>query len=125
MQTNLQHADEDDLEKYSLGTLSEGATEILEEHLLLCPTCRDNLTEMDAYLRTMKASLRKTRVLRLWDRLGFHNGLFDFQQMPGLAWAAGAVFCLALLLWVPWLRKAPGGAGFQPVAVTLQTMRGV
>ena len=45
------HASEETLEQYSLGTLPEQELESFEEHLLVCPTCQDRLAATDRFIR--------------------------------------------------------------------------
>jgi hypothetical protein len=118
MQANSEHSSEENLEHYSLGTLSESETEVFEEHLLICPSCQDRLTEMDAYVQAAQAAARKLRVRRSWGWPG------TALNIPRLAWAFGAVFCLLLLLWVAGPRKSPITSGGPPVAVALAAVRG-
>jgi anti-sigma factor RsiW len=124
MQANLQHAIEEDLERYSLGTLPEADTEIFEEHLLVCPACQERLTETDVYLRTMRQALRRPQEQQSWSWFGFPPRLTSVPALPGLAWALGAALCLVLLFGVFGIRRLPISAGSPPVAIVLQTMRG-
>lgn len=53
------HITDDDLEAYSLEKPQLGTKRAeIEEHLLVCAMCRARMEDMDAYLATMKASLR-------------------------------------------------------------------
>jgi hypothetical protein len=45
---------EDDLERYALGTLPPSARAKLEEHLLICESCRDSFEGEDEYLAAAK-----------------------------------------------------------------------
>jgi len=56
--TAVEHADEESLERYSMGTLAERESAPLEEHLLICQTCRDRLEFLDTYQRSMRAALK-------------------------------------------------------------------
>ena len=59
MNTSLErHIAEEVLETYALGKLDEAARAPLEEHLLLCPACQDRLSEMDEYIRVMRAAMQ-------------------------------------------------------------------
>lgn len=55
------HIDDDSLEAYSLGRLTEDDAARVEEHLLICAACCDRLTGWDEYLRAMKTALRTSR----------------------------------------------------------------
>ncbi len=48
------HASEDVLEEYSLGTLSGEELDEFEEHLLVCPVCQDRLEETDRFIRAFR-----------------------------------------------------------------------
>jgi predicted anti-sigma-YlaC factor YlaD len=52
----VDHAADDDLERYSMRTLPAPEVEILEEHLLICSACRDRLTAVDQYVAAMRAA---------------------------------------------------------------------
>jgi anti-sigma factor RsiW len=54
------HAGDETLEAYALGRLSEAQSAGLEEHLLICGACREELAELDGYIAAMKAALAKT-----------------------------------------------------------------
>jgi hypothetical protein len=43
-------------EAYALGMQSEEACKPLEEHLLLCPACQDELANADEYIRVVRAA---------------------------------------------------------------------
>lgn len=59
-----QHFDEEAAEKYSLGTMSARAKAQIEEHLLICETCRQAVAVADEYAAAMRQaaeSLRKAQ----------------------------------------------------------------
>ncbi|HXM43381.1 MAG TPA: hypothetical protein VN924_19250 [Bryobacteraceae bacterium] len=43
------HQSDEDLESYSLGRLASSRTAALEQHLLVCPTCRTELDAIELY----------------------------------------------------------------------------
>jgi anti-sigma factor RsiW len=51
---NLPHFKNDTLEKYALGRLPDARTASVEEHLLLCGTCREILSEVDALIEALR-----------------------------------------------------------------------
>lgn len=55
------HADDEALEQYSMGSLQEPELGQLEEHLLICGDCRERLTQMDSYVRGMRAAGKRLR----------------------------------------------------------------
>jgi hypothetical protein len=124
MQPSLNHATEEGLERYSMGTLAEAEAEVLEEHLLVCAGCQARLTEMDRYVRAVRAAASKLRASESANRRGAATWLPGFFARPALALALGAVFCLAIVWWAAQGWQAFSPAGAQPVAVLLQSVRG-
>ena len=55
------HLEEDLLERYPMGKLTETELERLEEHLFICPACQARLKETNEYLSAIQAALRKLR----------------------------------------------------------------
>src|ERR1035438_9554963 len=51
---SLDHLDENVLEEYVFGRLSNAKSAVVEEHLLICPHCQTSLAETDEYIRLMK-----------------------------------------------------------------------
>lgn len=124
MQASLEHPQGDDLERYSMGTLSGPQGEVLEEHLLICPSCQDQITEIDAYVRTVRVAASRLRSEPPLSRLRPRSGFWGFFWQPGLAYAAMAAVCLMLVVWVSLSRPSASSSGFPPVAVLLQAVRG-
>src|ERR1700730_3725317 len=60
-----QHSDEEHLESYAMGRLSDSEVETLEEHLLCCEQCRDALDETEAFIASMRGALKKERIATL------------------------------------------------------------
>ncbi len=88
------HAPEEMLEEYSRGALPDAEVEWFEEHLLVCPQCQDNLTEMDAFVdaaRRAAARLREGPAVLAAKRGGV------WSWFPHPAWLAAAAG-LAILL---------------------------
>jgi anti-sigma factor RsiW len=52
------HCDEQTLEEYCLGILSESRTSAVEEHLLICEECRVSLSMQNEFIQCLKAALR-------------------------------------------------------------------
>ena len=57
------HIPDDLLEEYAIGRLPDIDCAPVEEHLLICHTCQNNLTETDEYIRVMRAVLARLRPL--------------------------------------------------------------
>jgi|HubBroStandDraft_4_1064222.scaffolds.fasta_scaffold454234_2 predicted anti-sigma-YlaC factor YlaD len=114
--TNNRHVKETDLESYSMHALSPEASARVEEHLLICETCRGRLMEADEYTAAMKDAARHlprqepaaepSRWRWRWPRLI-------------LAVAAVALIGIGVVA-LPPARHATSA----PFAVSLQTMRG-
>jgi anti-sigma factor RsiW len=51
------HTDEERLEGYSMGRLSESEAAPVEEHLLICDECRERAERLDTYRRALQAAL--------------------------------------------------------------------
>jgi len=48
------HIDEAEIERYSLGSMSEEEAAPIEEHVLLCDSCQVLLAETDSYIEAMR-----------------------------------------------------------------------
>jgi len=115
------HASEESLESYALGSLGEPALGELEEHLLLCSLCQDQLKEIDAYHAAMKSAAARLEGQdesrkKLWTRV---SGAMTFRR---LGWVMGLVAIalggLALRVWLTPTALTPA------VALVLETSRG-
>ncbi len=116
MHASLEHALEENLERYSMATLPEAEAEILEEHLLICPLCQERLTESDEYLRAMRSAASKLRAENTSDSSSWRSRL-------ELLWAGAAAISLILLLLASGYWHSPRNGSSPPVAVFLQTVR--
>jgi anti-sigma factor RsiW len=124
MQARFEHAQGEDLERYSIGSLSGPEGEALEEHLLICPACQDQLAEIDAYVRTVQVAASRLRSETPLSRLRTRNWSWEFFPRLALAYGGIAAVCLMLAVWVYLSRTSAGSSGFPPVAILLQTVRG-
>src|SRR4029450_4999665 len=61
MKNILRHMDTEDLERYSMCKTSPEEDEALEEHLLTCEDCRDELRKTDDYLLAMRTTSARLR----------------------------------------------------------------
>lgn len=120
MPINNSHVGEDDLESYSLRALPEDASAGVEEHLLICETCRGRLMEADAYVEAMKNGVHHLRQ----DRAA--GGWRWRWSRPRLVPAFGALALIAIAaVTVPLTRRSfIDNAASAPFAVRLQAMRG-
>lgn len=99
LETNC-HMDEEAIEKYSLGNISEEEASRFEEHLLICESCQDRVTESDSYVSTMQcagAQIRAKAVKTEKRRWSFPRlvpalavaASFMFLAFVGLHWSNG------------------------------------
>jgi anti-sigma factor RsiW len=123
MQATFEHPQGEDLERYSIGALSDPQGEALEEHLLICPACQDQLAEIDAYVRTMRVAATRLRSETQPKRLRARRGFRGLLSRPALAYAMVAG-CLILAAWVSRSRPSASSPGLPPAAVLLQAVRG-
>jgi len=56
------HPDAEQIERFSLGILSEDAIRVFEQHVLICPACQDRVAEMDACLQGLESEAKELRV---------------------------------------------------------------
>jgi hypothetical protein len=111
---NHGHLREDDLERYSMSALPEESAARVEQHLLICETCRQRLIEAEQYTAAMKGAARSL----LQPERGAKRWRWSFPQLiPAFAALAFLAFAAVTL---PLVHR--GAAA--PFAVTLQTMRG-
>lgn len=59
MNPAVQHIDEESLERYAMGRSVESESEPIEEHLLICGPCRDELSDLDCFIPAVRDALRK------------------------------------------------------------------
>lgn len=56
-----EHMPEERLEAYAFGSLTPDETEKVEEHLLFCATCQDQLEAVERYTRAMRSAAKRIR----------------------------------------------------------------
>jgi hypothetical protein len=83
------HPDEEVIEKYSLGDLSEEKVTRFEEHLLICESCQDRVTASDRYVSEMQSASAQIR--RGTPRTKVRRWYFP-PMVATLTVAAGVVF---------------------------------
>lgn len=108
------HMDADQIERYSLAVLPAEELEEVEEHLLLCDSCRRRVQEVDGYVATMAAAAREVRHEERSVRSRFLRFLLPAAAV--LALLAGAS-----VLTNRSGERVPAGA---PFAITLEATRG-
>ena len=116
------HATDETLESYAMGSLDGPALAKVEEHLLVCPHCQEQLKAADTYvaaMRTAASVLERENESRRewWTRV---SGALTFRRMAW-AMAVAALVVLGVGLRVSW---RPATAPLQPLALVLETTRG-
>ena len=109
------HLNDEETERYAMGSVSEEEMARLEEHLLICEPCQVQVTESDVYVAAMEAAgmrLRREPPKPRWE--------FLFFRLAPVAAAAA----LLVVLTVVGTRVIDRGAGAPAVAVTLEARRG-
>ena len=114
MYANL-HADEEEIERYSMGAMPEGAMAPFEEHLLVCEPCQLRLAHTDVYVSAMRQASARLRTEPLKRRLPW---LRFPRLVPALASLAVAVVAAGL-----WIGRPDMGQA-HPFAVDLEATRG-
>jgi Putative zinc-finger len=116
-----EHASEDRLEQYCLGTAPAGELEKLESHLLVCSACQDRLRESEAYVRTMQQATAQAAADQLMRQSRWRTLTgWLFRSVPAAAIAGAAALVLVSGV-VPALRRGPPE---RPAAIALELTRG-
>ena len=118
------HVTEEELEQYSLGGLAEVRRDRLEEHLLLCETCRGRLTETENFGAAMRQASRQWAEDHPGERAaavvaGRPGSAFRPGQMIPMLIAALLVICAAVWFGHRYATPAP-----LPFAIQLTAVRG-
>jgi len=108
-----QHGDEEQFESYALGNLPEAQASQLEEHLLTCAACRDQLAKVEGYV----LSVRQAGKQLIAEDPAPQPVRFAWRLPPILA--AAAIVVLAVVSW-----QTVSKNGAPPLAVRLMTTRG-
>jgi hypothetical protein len=112
------HGSDELLEQYSMGRLDERTSQDLEEHLLICASCQDNLALADAYRKSMCGAALRLREQARHPVKRWFGGPF---HLPKPVWAIAA---LVLVIAVGSRWPSIHGSAAQPVVVLLQSNRG-
>jgi len=112
------HWEAEEIERYSLGTIPEEESARLEEHLLICESCRQRLSESDDYVSSMQhaaAELRRAPAVR--ERRWWWWSIANL--VPAVA-----VLVLLVIVVAVGLRMGNPGPAAPAVAVSLAATRG-
>jgi hypothetical protein len=120
LETN-RHLEEEEIEKYSIGDITEEESSRFEEHLLACESCQNRVTACDSYVATMQAASARIRQ----DGMKAARRRWYFPKWVPIATAFAAVTVLSVF-GIEWAARRKGNPGnLQPAyAVTLVAMRG-
>ena len=104
-----------------MGSLGGPVLAEVEEHLLVCPHCQEQLKEFDSYVAAMRNAaagldLKDESRKEVWTRV---SGALTLRRI-GWAMAIAALLILGIALRLSW-RSAPSA---QPLALVLVTNRG-
>ena len=117
-----QHFDDESLESYSLGTLTEARSELLEEHLLICDGCRTRLDTTESYLKAMaRGSLRLRQESAEPTIFAKASGWF---RLPAMVWAPAAAMALCLIVFLSTASLRRGSVALAPITASLVAERG-
>ncbi len=111
------HATAEALEQYALGRLREPELSALEEHVLVCKECQDELAVEDAFTQGIRDASE------VWQRQAAVSGRWSALFRPRPAWIVGLAACTLLTfaaVRLPSWRRAAA----PPATVLLQSLRG-
>ena len=86
------HMDEDQIERYSMGAISETESSRLEEHLLICELCQTRVEESDRYISAMQRASAQMRK----GAQGSKHRWANFPPFTPLLAAAALILCLTV-----------------------------
>lgn len=126
MEINSEHIGEERLEAYAMNRVGAGEAATIEEHLLICTTCQDELDAVEQYVRAMQGAAKRVRQEqpRTPETAGAWARLLNWFNAPARlgALASAGVAILALIAFMgPRLREQRPGP---PIDVDLQAVRG-
>ena len=127
------HISDAALENYSLDHLAEPELEVVEEHILICPTCQDRLTEVDDFVRAFRLAHTHLEEVGPGGQPAIGDGWLAeptsavyaphqaWFQKPGV-WA-GLAFAVGLLAMIPVLNRT-GSQSTTVTTIALVAQRG-
>jgi hypothetical protein len=119
------HASDETLEGYAMGSLGEPVLAEVEEHLLVCPHCQEQLKEFDSYVAAMRNAaagldLKDESRKEFWTRV---SGALTLRRI-GWTMAIAALLILGIALRLSWRSSPRSSPSAQPLALVLVTNRG-
>jgi hypothetical protein len=121
MQLRSDHASDEALEQYAMHSLAEPVLAEIEEHLLVCSRCQEQLNDIEAYVSAMHDAAQR---LDQSDesRKRFLTRVSEAFTFRKLAWAMAAVSVVFVVFALRLTMKTAQSP--QPFALTLVTSRG-
>lgn len=115
------HPSEDVLENYALRRVSEEESATVEEHLLVCSECLEEIEGLDEYGRLMRSETARLMPPSQPSKLReFWNTVLTPTAWPRLAWAVPAVaVCLLAVVYIAPRR----GDSLAPALITISDLR--
>jgi hypothetical protein len=110
------HPSDEQIERYSMGTLADEELAQFEQHYLICHTCQDRVAESDSYTAAMKAAATANRRAEAASRKS--RALFSSHAV-----AIAAAALVVLVSGAAWKHHSPAAIQ-QPLAVRMETVRG-
>jgi hypothetical protein len=108
------HRSEDELELYVRGQLAPDQVDAMEDHLLVCESCRTALDEAVAYHRAMREGLAHVEEFR-------PRGWLQWARIPSFALAAAV---LVILAGAGWFVMRPATPRVPLAVIELVALRG-
>ena len=122
MQTNLgPHYAEETLERYALGNLPEELIAPLEDHVLVCEPCQNQLQEVEQFLRCAVAAAKEIRAEAAQSKVTL-PGLGWFKKLASVPMPAWGLGFAAILMVVVISSQRPQGVQH---VVNLASYRGL
>lgn len=104
------HGSDEQLELYVLGRLPESQTALLEEHLMVCDSCRDNLNGISEFVLGMRQAVNQKPEALL-------SHLASFFRRPAVSMALTfALFVILMAVLSPRRTQIPPNAALQLTA---------
>jgi hypothetical protein len=89
------HGTDDQLESYVLGRMSDLDIPVFEEHLVLCPACRDRLDTVEHFVLGMRETLADEHAFA--NPVSTRKKWFAWLPQPALSLAVAAVAIVAVI----------------------------
>ena len=110
------HPDSEELERYALGRTPFGVMDGLEDHLLVCETCREQVRDAELFAETVRCAITSSESrARSGSKWGYYLGAFTPLRA---AFAGAAVAVLAVFIGFAGHPSRPSGYSDLALSVT-------